>query len=140
MPHNANSMKTCILVDNHFRGGVATVLLTLLRGQSEEDIKFVLVTNTNNPMLENLDVGRAELTEVIPFQFISTSNWFAGTSPRFSKSRFTLVVNVLRKIIKPFLLVHQTFYFARLFPETATLMLTARSGSDVLMDTEEVFF
>jgi hypothetical protein len=32
------------------------------------------------------------------------------------------------------------FYFARLFPETATLMLTARSGSDVLMDTEEVFF
>ena len=32
------------------------------------------------------------------------------------------------------------FYFARLFPETATLMLTARSGSDVMMDTEEVFF
>ncbi len=32
------------------------------------------------------------------------------------------------------------FYFARLFPETASLMLTARSGSDVLMDTEEVFF
>ena len=31
------------------------------------------------------------------------------------------------------------FYFNRLFPETASLMLTARSGSDVLMDTEEVF-
>ncbi|MFM7698996.1 MAG: acyl-CoA dehydrogenase C-terminal domain-containing protein [Limnohabitans sp.] len=31
------------------------------------------------------------------------------------------------------------FYFSRLFPETASLMLTARSGSDVLMDTEEVF-
>ena len=31
------------------------------------------------------------------------------------------------------------FYFHRLFPETASLMLTARSGSDVLMDTEEVF-
>lgn len=129
MPHNANSMKTCILVDNHFRGGVATVLLTLLRGQSEEDIKFVLVTNTNNPMLENLDVGRAELTEVIPFQFISTSNWFAGTSPRFSKSRFTLVVNVLRKIIKPFLLVHQTFYFARLFKtENFEALLNVNGG------------
>jgi len=31
------------------------------------------------------------------------------------------------------------FYFNRLFPETASLMVTARSGSNVLMDTEEVF-
>ena len=31
------------------------------------------------------------------------------------------------------------FYFYRLFPETASLMLTARSGSDVLMETEAVF-
>ncbi len=29
------------------------------------------------------------------------------------------------------------FYFAKLFPETATLMRTARAGSKVLMDTEE---
>ena len=29
------------------------------------------------------------------------------------------------------------FYFARLFPETATLMLTARSGSKSLMETDE---
>jgi hypothetical protein len=28
------------------------------------------------------------------------------------------------------------FYFAKLFPETATLMRTARTGSRVLMDTE----
>ena len=28
------------------------------------------------------------------------------------------------------------FYFAKLFPETATLMRTARSGSKVLMDTD----
>ncbi|TNF51111.1 MAG: acyl-CoA dehydrogenase, partial [Burkholderiales bacterium] len=28
------------------------------------------------------------------------------------------------------------FYFAKLFPETATLMRTARAGSQVLMDTE----
>jgi len=28
------------------------------------------------------------------------------------------------------------FYFAKLFPETATLMRTARAGSKVLMDTE----
>ena len=31
------------------------------------------------------------------------------------------------------------FYFAKLFPETASLMLTARAGSRVLMDTEAVF-
>ena len=31
------------------------------------------------------------------------------------------------------------FYFAKLFPETASLMRTARAGSKVLMDTEEVF-
>jgi alkylation response protein AidB-like acyl-CoA dehydrogenase len=31
------------------------------------------------------------------------------------------------------------FYFARLFPETASCMLTARSGSKVLMDTDAVF-
>ena len=29
------------------------------------------------------------------------------------------------------------FYFARLFPETASLMRTARSGASVLLDTEE---
>jgi hypothetical protein len=29
------------------------------------------------------------------------------------------------------------FYFAKLFPETATLMRTARSGAKVLLDTEE---
>jgi hypothetical protein len=28
------------------------------------------------------------------------------------------------------------FYFARLFPETASLMRTARSGSRALMDTD----
>jgi hypothetical protein len=28
------------------------------------------------------------------------------------------------------------FYFARLFPETASLMLTARTGSKVLLDTD----
>jgi len=28
------------------------------------------------------------------------------------------------------------FYFAKLFPETATLMRTARTGSRPLMDTE----
>ena len=31
------------------------------------------------------------------------------------------------------------FYFAKLFPETASLMLTARAGSRALMDTEAVF-
>jgi alkylation response protein AidB-like acyl-CoA dehydrogenase len=31
------------------------------------------------------------------------------------------------------------FYFAKLFPETASLMLTARAGSGVLMDTDAVF-
>jgi alkylation response protein AidB-like acyl-CoA dehydrogenase len=31
------------------------------------------------------------------------------------------------------------FYYSRLLPETASLMLTARSGSDVLMDTAEAF-
>jgi hypothetical protein len=28
------------------------------------------------------------------------------------------------------------FYFAKLFPETATLMRTARSGASALMDTD----
>lgn len=31
------------------------------------------------------------------------------------------------------------FYFAKLFPETASLMLTARSGAAVLMETDAVF-
>jgi len=29
------------------------------------------------------------------------------------------------------------FYFAKLFPETATLMRTARAGVKVLLDTDE---
>ena len=31
------------------------------------------------------------------------------------------------------------FYFAKLFPETATAMRTARTGARVLMDTDAVF-
>jgi len=31
------------------------------------------------------------------------------------------------------------FYFAKLFPETASLMVTARAGAGVLMETEAVF-
>jgi hypothetical protein len=31
------------------------------------------------------------------------------------------------------------FYFAKLFPETLTLMATARSGAGVLMETDAVF-
>jgi hypothetical protein len=31
------------------------------------------------------------------------------------------------------------FYFAKLFPETATAMRTARTGAKVLMDTDAVF-
>ena len=31
------------------------------------------------------------------------------------------------------------FYFAKLFPETASLMQFARAGSEVLMDTDDVF-
>ena len=31
------------------------------------------------------------------------------------------------------------FYFAKLLPETATLMATARSGAKVLLDTDAVF-
>jgi glutaredoxin 2 len=31
------------------------------------------------------------------------------------------------------------FYFARLFPETATLLKTVRAGSKSLLDTEAVF-
>jgi len=31
------------------------------------------------------------------------------------------------------------FYYSRLFPETASLMLTARSGSYVLMETQDIF-
>ena len=31
------------------------------------------------------------------------------------------------------------FYFAKLFPETAGLLRTARTGAKVLLDTEAVF-
>jgi hypothetical protein len=31
------------------------------------------------------------------------------------------------------------FYFAKLFPETASLMATARTGAAVLMETDAVF-
>jgi hypothetical protein len=46
------------------------------------------------------------------------------------------------KPVDPFYLAKvQTarFYFAKLFPETATLMRTARTGAKVLMDTDAVF-
>jgi alkylation response protein AidB-like acyl-CoA dehydrogenase len=44
-----------------------------------------------------------------------------------------------RDMFYPAKLQTARFYFAKLFPETASLMLTARAGSAVLMETEAVF-
>ena len=108
-------MRVCVLVDNHFRGGAANVLSTILKVDFDEPFEFALVTNSNNPMLESLIVGDKGLAKIMPFRFQSTSKWFAGTAPWCLRSGARFFLNSLRKLFKPFLLVHQIFYFTRLF-------------------------
>ena len=122
-------MRVCVLVDNHFRGGVANVLSTLLKVDFDEPFEFTLVTNSNNPMLDSLIIGDMGLTKIIPFRFQSTSKWFAGTAPWCLRSGASFFLNILRKLFKPFLLVHQTFYFTRLFKnENFDALLNVNGG------------
>ena len=64
-------MKVCILVENHFRGGVDNVISTLLNNGFGEDTDLALVTNCNNPTMHDLKAGIKGLARIIHFEFIS---------------------------------------------------------------------
>lgn len=122
-------MRVCVLVENHFRGGVADVLSTVLNVHYDETFEFTLVTNSNNPMLETMTIGDRGLTRIIPFRFKSSSKWFAGTSSRFIHAPGRSIVNVLRKFMKPFFLIHQMVYFTRFFKvEDFDVLLNVNGG------------
>jgi len=122
-------MRVCVLVENHFRGGVANVLSTILRGHFDEPFEFTLVTNSNNPMLESLIVGDNGPTNIVPFRFKSTSEWFAGTVPWSVHNRVIILLDSFRKFLKPFLLLHQVIYFTRLFKtENFDALLNVNGG------------
>ena len=108
-------MRICILVDNYFRGGVAGIVSILLKAEFDGETEIVLVTNSNNPMLGNLTLNHEISTGVISYKFTSSSKWFAGTTPWSNRRGVRTLLDIARKILKPFMLIHQVIYFARLF-------------------------
>ena len=111
----ARNLRICILVDNHFRGGVASAISTLLNSRFGEDVELVLITNRNNPMLDEAEISNQRLARIVYFQFLSSSKWFAGTAPWSVRGGIRFPLDTFRKFLKPFLLFHQTLFFARLF-------------------------
>ena len=125
----ARNLRICILVDNHFRGGVASVTSLLLNRHFGEDIELILVTNHNNPMPVDVNVGEKELNKVIYFKFVSSSKWFAGTARWSVFSGVRLLLDAFRKFLKLFLLLHQVIYFTKLFKsENFDALLNVNGG------------
>jgi glycosyltransferase involved in cell wall biosynthesis len=108
-------MKVCILSENYFHGGVASVLSSLAYGEFDDEIEFTLITNRNNPLLRSLNVSQSQFKEIILFEFVSTRNWFAGITPWSVRGGIRVFLDISRKILKPFLLLYQLHYFLKVF-------------------------
>ena len=108
-------MKICIFVDNYFKGGVAKVVNSLITNWPDASDTLVFITNHNNPMLQELDLTCFDSAHVETFNFVSTSGWFSGASPRSSGSWVTAPLNIFRKVLKPWMLINQIIYFQKWF-------------------------
>jgi len=109
-----SSMKICIFVENYYRGGVETVVKQLVGSWQKEGFEISLITNESNPILQDTSLSNS-FSEVHLFDFITCSNWFAGTSKWTKYKRVNSLLDVLRKLIKSVSLFMQVHYFKNYF-------------------------
>ena len=107
-------MKICLFVENYYRGGVETVVKQLLEDWKKADFEVLFITNDSNPILKEANY-RLNFIDVQTFNFITCSNWFAGTSKWTAYRSVNVVLNVLRKMIKSLSFLLQVMHFKRRF-------------------------
>ena len=105
-------MRVCVLIENHYQGGMANIASTLIHGLSDDSIDLTLLTNSNNPMLGHFD---PTVSKVRKFKFVSSSTWFSGTAHWIRFSGANVGLNVARKLLKPFILLNQLIWLSKYF-------------------------
>ena len=109
----------CIVVENHFRGGVETNLISLLNAFVKLPIRITIITNSSNPSLEQISLNNYLNLNIILLNEISTRRFYAldASRHRGTDRAISILKNIFRKIFEiPFLYLSIGVY-KRLFAE-----------------------
>ena len=109
----------CIIVENHFRGGLETVIMSLLDSYSKLPIKITLITNSSNPSLDLIRQQNYGNVATLELPLFVTRPFFSRNVSRGSKfdPAAVIAIDILRKILKIPLLLSSTRVFRKLFLE-----------------------
>ena len=109
----------CIIVENHFRGGLETVIMSLLDSYSKLPIKITLITNSSNPSLDLIRQQNYRNVAALELPLFVTRPFFSLNVSRGSRFEPLVVVakDVLRKILEIPLLLSSSRVFKKLFVE-----------------------
>ena len=109
----------CIIVENHFRGGLETVIMSLLDSYSKLPIKITLITNSSNPSLELIRQQNYRNVAALELPLFVTRPFFSLNVSRGSRFEPLVVLakDILRKILEIPLLLSSSRAFRKLFIE-----------------------
>ena len=109
----------CIIVENHFRGGLETVIMSLLDSYSKLPIKITLITNSSNPSLELIRQQNYRNVAALELSLFVTRPFFSLNVSRGSRFEPLVVLakDILRKILEIPLLLSSSRAFRKLFIE-----------------------
>ena len=107
----------CIIVENHFRGGLETVIVSLLDSYSKLPVEITLITNSTNPSLELIRAQSYKNLDISELSLFVTSSFFALNISRGSKIDPAVVIakDILRKILEIPLLLSSARRFRKIF-------------------------
>jgi len=111
--------RICIISENHFRGGLETVIVSLLDSYSKLQVEITLITNSTNPSLELVRERSYKNLEILELPLLVTSSFFALNVSRGSKIDPAVVIakDILRKILEIPLLLSSARRFRKIFTQ-----------------------
>jgi L-malate glycosyltransferase len=111
--------RLCIIVENHFRGGLETVIVSLLDSYSKLPVEITLITNCTNPSLDLIREKSYKNLDILELPLFVTRSFFALNVSRGSKIDPAVVIakDILRKILEIPLLLSSARVFRKLFVE-----------------------
>jgi len=111
--------RICIISENHFRGGLETVIVSLLDSYSKLQVEITLITNSTNPSLELVRERSYKNLEILELPLLVTNSFFALNVSRGSKIDPAVVIakDILRKILEIPLLLSSARRFRKIFTQ-----------------------
>lgn len=116
---DSSAPQLCIIIENHFRGGLETVIVSLLDSYSKLPAEITLITNSTNPSLELIREQSNKNLKILELPLFVTSSFFALNVSRGSKIDPAVVIakDILRKILEIPLLLSSARRFRKVFTQ-----------------------